>query len=284
MSRLPRAALARVRDRVSPDGRVLSARTMHGGVSSSVHLVRLQAADGTRAAVVVRRYGEYWQRTDPAACEREYRLLEILSRSSDLPVPKPLLLDSEGGAFGAPSVVMTRLPGRPLLRPRNLTDYLDQTASLLVRLHATPIDELAFLPDQRTTVERALSTERAPRDDRLQQDVWAAAQSLWKRVAGRPVNRRLVHGDYWPGNLLWRHGQLVGLIDWEQPRLGDPVRDVATCRGDLTVLFGPEAGYQFTQRYVAAGGAPLSDLAFYDLLICTWALREMEDWAAVYPR
>ena len=42
------------------------------------------------------------------------------------------------------------------------------------------------------------------------------------------VHRTLVHGDYWPGNLLWQRGRLTGVVDWEEPRLGDPSRDVAT--------------------------------------------------------
>jgi hypothetical protein len=89
---LPAAALVRVRDELAPDGRVVRVRPLRGGISSSVHLVRLQAANGERQAVVVRRYGEYGQRTDPAACVREFRLLEVLARSS-FPAPKPLLLD-----------------------------------------------------------------------------------------------------------------------------------------------------------------------------------------------
>jgi len=26
----------------------------------------------------------------------------------------------------------------------------------------------------------------------------------------------VLHGDYWPGNVLWRDGRLVGVIDWEE--------------------------------------------------------------------
>ena len=29
----------------------------------------------------------------------------------------------------------------------------------------------------------------------------------------RPV---LLHGDFWPGNILWRDGRLVAVIDWEK--------------------------------------------------------------------
>jgi aminoglycoside phosphotransferase (APT) family kinase protein len=110
--------------------------------------------------------------------------------------------------------------------------------------------------------------------------VWAAAHRLWPSVQGE--RRRLVHGDFWPGNVLWRRGRLVGIVDWEQSRVGDPTKDVATARGDLSILFGLEAADAFVEAYVAAGGS-LRHLEFWDLLICTWAVREIAEWASVYP-
>jgi hypothetical protein len=73
-----RGPLERMRDTLAPGGRVLRARPLGGGVSSIVHSVSREAADGAREAAVVRRYGDYLVRTDPAACEREFRLLTIL--------------------------------------------------------------------------------------------------------------------------------------------------------------------------------------------------------------
>ena len=92
----------------------------------------------------------------------------------------------------------------------------------------------------------------------------------------------LVHGDYWPGNLLWLRGRLVGVVDWEQPRLGDPAKDVATCRGDLCVMFGQDAADAFAARYEAASGQALQNMRFWDLFISTWAVPEMPEWAGAY--
>jgi aminoglycoside phosphotransferase (APT) family kinase protein len=72
------------------------------------------------------------------------------------------------------------------------------------------------------------------------------------------------------------------VVDWEQPRLGEPTKDIATCRGDLWVLFGQAAADEFLDRYVAAGGQPVNDLRFWQLLISTWAVPEMPEWAAAY--
>jgi aminoglycoside phosphotransferase (APT) family kinase protein len=271
------AALERVRDQLSPGGRVVRVRPLHGGVSSSVHLVHLSGHD----AVIVRRYRAYAHHAEPLACEREFRLLGVLSAMGQ-PVPMPLLLDAEGGPFGAPTIVMSRVLGRPLMAPRDVADYLRQMAETLVALHALPLDQLEFLPEQRVYVGRALRAELTPSGDELHAAVWEAAQRGWRRVSQLPERRALVHGDYWPGNLLWRRGRLIGIIDWEQPRLGDPSKDVATCRGDLNILLGPEAGDAFLRCYLDAGGR-VDNLEFWEQLVATWAIREVDEWARVYP-
>jgi hypothetical protein len=38
----------------------------------------------------------------------------------------------------------------------------------------------------------------------------------------------VVHGDFWPGNILMRNGELTGVVDWERTEAaGSPVRDLA---------------------------------------------------------
>jgi aminoglycoside phosphotransferase (APT) family kinase protein len=255
-------------------------RPLRGGISSSVHLVQLEDAAGKRRAVVVRRYGQYWQRTDPAVGGREFKLLRILAQSA-FPSPGALMVDDAGGPFGAPTVVMTRLPGQPLLAPRDLTSYLRQMARTLAELHHLPTDELGFLPDQRDMVTRVLS-QRPETDDALQLEVWETAVAEWSRISQIREQRVLVHGDYWPGNLVWVRGRLTGVVDWEQPRLGDLVKDVATCRGDLWVLFGQPAADEFLREYERAAGINVHNLRFWELLVSIEAVREMPEWAVGY--
>ena len=275
------AALSAVRDAVLPGGEVVRVRPLRGGISSSVHVVQLRGDQGRRAAVVVRRYGAYAQVHEPEAAEREFALLTHLANAGQ-PVPLPLLLEGVDGPFEAPTVVMTRLPGRPLLAPSDLADYLRQMAEALLALHRVPVDGLDFMPDQREAMNPSLHDALAPRGDPLHEQVWAAARRQWAEVSATSQRRALVHGDYWPGNLLWLRGRLVGIVDWEQPRLGDPTRDVATCRGDLTILFGLSAADEFLRYYVEAGGC-VTDLGFWSRLISTWAIREIAGWATAYP-
>ena len=193
-----------------------------------------------------------------------------------------LLDDHAGNSFGAQTVVITRLPGRPLLSPSNTSDYVEQMARLLARLHELPIAGLEFLPDQQALVSRSLAAPLET-DDPLRQAVHAAAAAEWPRVSQTQQRRVLCHGDYWPGNLLWQRERLLGLVDWEQPRVGDPARDVATVRGDLTILFGPGPGDEFVARYEAASGRQVRELRFWDLLISTVAVAQVAHWVSVYP-
>jgi aminoglycoside phosphotransferase (APT) family kinase protein len=52
--------------------------------------------------------------------------------------------------------------------------------------------------------------------------------ALRDRLAGHRVSQVVVHGDFWPGNLLIADGRVCGVIDWEsaQPD-GLPTRDLA---------------------------------------------------------
>jgi aminoglycoside phosphotransferase (APT) family kinase protein len=91
----------------------------------------------------------------------------------------------------------------------------------------------------------------------------------------------LVHGDYWPGNLLWRREQLVGVVDWENPRIGDTMEDVATLRREAWLLFGPGAADRLVEYYVAAGGR-IGELRFWDLWVSPDAIVEMPEWLPGY--
>jgi aminoglycoside phosphotransferase (APT) family kinase protein len=75
----------------------------------------------------------------------------------------------------------------------------------------------------------------------------------------------LTHDDYWPGNSVWQRGRLSGIVDWSTAEFGDPRTDVAQCRVDLTMMYGPGWADEFARCYVEAGGASMRDLWFWDL-------------------
>jgi hypothetical protein len=50
---------------------------------------------------------------------------------------------------------------------------------------------------------------------------------LRERFPGEPDRLVVVHGDAGPGNVLWDHGRITALLDWELAHLGDPHDDLA---------------------------------------------------------
>lgn len=84
-----------------------------------------------------------------------------------------------------------------------------------------------------------------------------------------PVTPRLVHGDFRLGNLMFEHGRLTGVLDWELAHLGDWHEDLAF--GCMTVwrFSRPDRpGYGLTTvedlaaAYQAAGGEPFDPARF----------------------
>jgi aminoglycoside phosphotransferase (APT) family kinase protein len=260
-------------------GDVLRVTELKGGISCSVHAVRIQRPDGTRENVVVRRYGADWQAEAPEVAQREFNVLQVLARRG-FPAPRPLLLDKTGVLFGMPTVVISRLPGRGVLTPRDLDGYLQQMVDVLVELHQQPVADFEFLPSDRERTERMIT--RGPAyDDPLQNQIWAVVRSMWPKV--RQADRMaLIHGDFWPGNVVWLRDRLTGVVDWEMTRLGDPSKDVGMCRCDVAMLFDMDTADEFSRRYALARGGPVADVDFWSLYATTSALRYMHEWAAGY--
>jgi aminoglycoside phosphotransferase (APT) family kinase protein len=93
----------------------------------------------------------------------------------------------------------------------------------------------------------------------------------------------LLHGDFWPGNVLWKGGRLVAVIDWEDACLGDPLADLATARVELLCGYGHDAMEWFTTRYLSAhratiGPLRLDMLPVWELYVSASALTSMSEW------
>jgi aminoglycoside phosphotransferase (APT) family kinase protein len=137
---------------------------------------------------------------------------------------------------GWPVLVTTALPGRVMLasyhrwrhtaRPLSVKADFDAAGCWLAELHrhaSTGETNLAGMIDGVT----AEITRRFGDDSVTAEDV-EYLFALHARLGGQRVGRGLVHGDFWPGNLLIRDGQVSGVIDWENSRRdGHLTRDLA---------------------------------------------------------
>ncbi len=77
-----------------------------------------------------------------------------------------------------------------------------------------------------SSTDSARQFARFMKDDMPQANPVFQVDRIWAALASNCIRRDkeqavLLHGDFWPGNTLWRNGSLLAVIDWEQPAAGD---------------------------------------------------------------
>ena len=268
-------ALQVVARRAVPGGTPRRTWPLTGGVSAGVTALEIATADGETVRLVLRRHGEVDRGRNPRVARDEFRVLEI-ARAHGLAVPRPVLLDESGELLATPFLVIEYVDGEPDLAPADLDDWVDQAVDHLTRIHAVPAAGLAFLPAQRIALDDGSGqTDRAMGEDAVRAALAAAGPP-----AGT-ARSSLLHGDYWPGNLLWRDGQVVAVIDWEDARTGDPLGDLANARLETLWAFGAGAMGTFTERYRAAAAVEISnwaDLPYWDLIAALRPCGALSGW------
>lgn len=111
-----------------------------------------------------------------------------------------------------------RSPARVRADFRAAGDWLAQLQSDHVG-GCTPLD---LTPGCADAAARVLGDRPAELDRVLE-----LVSSLRSRLRRYSVARTVVHGDFWPGNLLVRQGRISGVVDWERAEpCGNPVRDL----------------------------------------------------------
>ncbi|SCK48062.1 phosphotransferase family protein [Streptomyces sp. WMMB 322] len=239
----------------------LAVHRLDGGSHASTHL--LQAADPPRRAVLRR----FPPGDDSAA--REEKVLIALDGLEGF-APRLLGADPRGERCGVPGVLITHLPGRADITPADPDAAAAALGSALARLHAVPLARVAGFRDGMSAA-RSFSGPAA-----------AALEGHAGRLADRP--RVLCHFDYWSGNVVWRDGTLLGVVDWSGASLAPRGYDIGWCRLDLALLHGPgtTTADAFCDAYRDASGMPVPDVALWDLHSLARSHRTVETWVPNY--
>ncbi len=252
---------------------------MQGGVSAQVTALEIERAEGQIFKRVVRQHGAADLRKNPHIAGDEFKLLQILY-GADIPVPKPYDFDETGQILPTPYLVIEFIDGQTEFAPTQLQDALAQMAMTLAKIHCVDITSLdvSFLPDQAKTWVEKLGQRPILLDESLSEGhIRAALQAVWPLPRHNPS--ALLHGDFWPGNLLWQEDRLAAVIDWEDTALGDPLSDLANSRLEILWAFGLEAMQAFTQGYQAAMPAlDFADLPYWDLCAALKPAHKLSDW------
>jgi len=167
----------------------------------------------------------------PADIPRQGRLMRALSQAG-LPAPPILAMSEEPVVDGRPFLLMAKVDGERIEQVVGTVPDRQLAASaveVLKRLHALPPAQTGLggeepQPLEAEMVRWAWLMERAP------EELTGHARRLGGRLAEtRPAPQAptLVHGDYHYGNMLFKDGRVVGVLDWEIAEIGQPLLDLA---------------------------------------------------------
>jgi aminoglycoside phosphotransferase (APT) family kinase protein len=272
--------LARAIAAMSPGASPVSVKPLPGSYSNFTNLVEALAADGSVVKLVVRRYAAFGHYDLGEKARREYRTLELLKRHG-LPVPEPLLLDQRGDLLGTPGIISAYVSGVHDESPPDPEQWARALAHVLAQIHALSCEEQSepFLLDANTEATWFLRSPSLP--DYMAAhphgpEVWQALCEASGHRAAVPA--RLVHLDYWPGNVLWRNDQIMAVVDWEEAACGDPAIDVAYCRMELVLrgLDGPAE--LFLESYESRAGRRVENPAFWELAAVVRPMASPAGW------
>lgn len=100
----------------------------------------------------------------------------------------------------------------------------------------------------------------------------AAAKRLWP--AGEKPTSYLVHGDYCAGNTLWKNEKLVAIVDWEEPRIGEPTFDITDLVQDAA-FSGIDIEQSAIDQYERVSGRSPRDHKFWSMVGVTITSEEV---------
>jgi aminoglycoside phosphotransferase (APT) family kinase protein len=264
--------------KIDPQSKLLRTWKLQGGVSAQVTGIEIEQADGRTKKMIVRQHGGRDLQHNPQIAADEFRLLRGLY-SLGIPAPEPYQCDQSGEILPTPYVVIEFIEGETEFAPANLTDFLLQFASHLIRIHQIDSAKLdiAFLPEIEQRYVEKLRERPAKLDESLNEGcIRDALEAVW------PFPQRnkavLLHADFWPGNLLWNDGQLVAIIDWEDAALGDPLADIANSSLEILFAFGIEAMQRFTHLYQSMTTIDFTQLPYWDLCAALRPIGQIALW------
>ncbi|MBL8161723.1 MAG: aminoglycoside phosphotransferase family protein, partial [Anaerolineae bacterium] len=240
------ATLAQIVQRVWPGDTLAHAEPMLGGISAQVLLLHVRHADNAVGKYLVRVHGEGDRKRNPDVALHEYSILRHVY-AAGLPVAKPVHLDQSCEVYPLPYIVVGYIEGKTEFAPRDIPGFVQQYATLLARIHQVK-GAPDFLIDRAAMVQQRIQYQPDELDDTVDEaGLRAKLRTLFPlRQMNAPA---LLHGDFWPGNLIWQDGRLVGVVDWEDVDVGDPLADLSIARLEMLWMCGQAAMHDFTRAY-----------------------------------
>ena len=251
--------------KIDPQSRLLRRWKLGDGISTEMMAFEVALPNGqTRKMIKRGSEHELHRYKQDSHIEKEFKLLQRL-HADGFAVPRPYHFEHASEIFSGPCLVLEYIEGEMIMVPSDEDDYLLQFAQQLAKIHqydGSRVD-LSFLPLQADMISNLMDQFGHSVNKVCTKDILDA---IW------PIPQHnksvLVHGDFWFGNVLWKDGKLVAVLDWEFATLGDPLFDLALARLETVCQFGRDAMHKFTANYTSImNHLDFSTLHYWELWI-----------------
>jgi len=167
----------------------------------------------------------------PADIPRQARIMSAL-HAQGLPVPAIVATSQDPVVDGRPFVLMEEVHGdrveQAIDAGTNPLQLASSAVDVLRRFQAVPLENTGIGGEDPMPLEGEVARwtwlmDRAPSELTGQAPRLAHLLAERQPQPGPPV---LVHGDYHFGNMLFHHGRVAAVVDWEIAQLGQPLLDL----------------------------------------------------------
>jgi aminoglycoside phosphotransferase (APT) family kinase protein len=257
------AALEEVRRLAGASAAIKSVTRLEGGQHADTWRVDTESPAVT---VVVRQFPP-----GDSAGARERQVLHALDGLGGL-VPAVLGSDVDGRWSEGQTLLISWLDGQADITPSDPERWAVELGHALATVHAVPSDRIPALP---SVFDRSGGSQ-----EMLAGPLVTRTRAGWSQITASA--EVLTHYDYWSGNVVWRDGRLIGIVDWSGAARGPRGFDVGWCRLDLLLLFDERIADVFLAAYEEETGRTIDDLGLWDGWAAARSHDVVETWAPNY--
>lgn len=233
-------------------------RSLHGGEGPWLVEVELGTGRGVRVVVrePTRRISADMVVTNAVALQN--------AASHSLAAPELLAVDRDGSEAGVPASVELLVSGTTDWPPPTTIERLEAAGEAIARVHRIPLAPSRHLPYR----PRPIAVDDFASDRRVGQmpttPLLRSADVAVSTLQARAGVLSFVHGDVWPGNMVWSGGSVRALIDWKTAGVGDPGVDLGELRKQVAISHGDDAPRHVLTGWERASGRRALDVAYWD--------------------
>lgn len=242
------------------DGRARVVRVQSLHDDEGPWLIEFIVANGQRQRAVVR------EPTSRISAEMVIINAVALQTAASHSLPAPVLLgtDFDGSEAGVTASVESVVAGTTDWRAPTTTERLEAAGGAIARVHAIRLGPTRYLPyrPRPVAVDDFAADRRQGRMPTTR--LLRSADALVSTAKVQLDVVSLVHGDVWPGNMIWSGGTLRSLIDWKTAGVGNAGVDLGELRKQVAITHGHRAPRHVLIGWERASERHATDVAYWD--------------------